>query len=90
MTEHKAPQGFTALRRFRCYCLLCPVVTIAVTNVRQKKRRGAQSLAASLYDVAPGDDRFIWLWARIAETVVTPEMILVENWFEELKERVPN
>ncbi len=44
----------------------------------------------ALYDVAPGDDRFIWLGARTNETVATHELILVENFFEELKERVPN
>ena len=45
----------------------------------------------ALYEVAPDDSRFIWLRSRTDdETDSTAQMILVENWFEELQERVPN
>ena len=48
---------------------------------------------ASDYDVAPGDERF--LMARRYEDAAEQEaasstFILVNNFFEELKERVPN
>jgi serine/threonine-protein kinase len=41
----------------------------------------------TLYDVTADDQRFVML--RQVE-VETPEVILVQNWFEELKERVGN
>jgi serine/threonine-protein kinase len=41
----------------------------------------------SLYDVAPDDQRFVMLQAVSLETS-TPELILVQNWTEELAARV--
>jgi len=44
------------------------------------------------YDVFPDDQSFVM--ARIyrpeGEETVEPELILVQNWLEELKARVPN
>ena len=40
-----------------------------------------------MYDIAPDDERFLML--RL-EKVGTRELIVVLNWFEELKERIPN
>jgi hypothetical protein len=41
------------------------------------------------YDVAP-DGRFIIIRAPESETAGAPNLILVQNWFEELKRLVPN
>ncbi len=40
------------------------------------------------YDVSADDQRFVML--RIGNVDSGPEMIWIENWAEELKERVPN
>jgi serine/threonine-protein kinase len=43
----------------------------------------------ALYDVGPGDQRFLML--RTVDLQATePDLILVENWFEELKAKVGN
>ncbi len=41
------------------------------------------------YDVSPDDQRFVMLLISALETEDT-ELIVVENFFEELRERVPN
>jgi hypothetical protein len=42
------------------------------------------------WDVAPDDQRFLMaLWAGLADPA-NRQIILVENWFEELKDRLPN
>lgn len=41
------------------------------------------------YDVAPDEDRFIFLQATGQPGDDFNGLIFVENWFEELKERVP-
>ena len=44
-----------------------------------------------MYDVSPDDQRFVMLRIGDVETAIAaPELIVVENWFEELKERVEN
>lgn len=43
-----------------------------------------QSADYTLYDITPGDERFVMLRREEPETM---ELILVLNWFEELKER---
>ncbi len=40
------------------------------------------------YDVSADDQRFVML--RIGNVNAGPEIIWIENWAEELKERVPN
>jgi len=40
------------------------------------------------YDVSPDDQRFVML--RVDEENSQGELILVENWFEELRQQVPN
>ena len=40
------------------------------------------------YDVSPDDQRFVMLSSGIVDS--SAEIIWIENWFEELKERVPN
>ena len=42
-----------------------------------------------MYDVSPDDQRFVMLRTGNEENAAS-ELILVENWFEELRERVPN
>ena len=44
-----------------------------------------------MYDVSPNGERFLMLrdGANLSEDVPQPQIIVVENWFEELKERVP-
>ena len=44
----------------------------------------------TLYDVTPDDQRFVMLRIGDGENAVASELILVVNWFEELKERVEN
>jgi eukaryotic-like serine/threonine-protein kinase len=39
------------------------------------------------YDIAPGDQRFLLL--RLIENTTRNEVIVVENFFEELKRKVP-
>ena len=46
--------------------------------------------AYALYDVAPGDQRFVMLRIGDRENAVASELILVENWAEELRQRVGN
>ena len=46
--------------------------------------------AYTLYDVTPDDQRFVMLRIGDRENAVASELILVVNWFEELKERVEN
>ncbi len=46
-----------------------------------------QNADYTLYDIMPDDARFVMLRREQAET---EELILVLNWFEELKARVPN
>ena len=41
----------------------------------------------TLYDIAPDDEHFLMLRLEERET---RELILVQNWFGELKEQVPN
>ncbi len=41
-----------------------------------------------MYDVSPDDQRFVML--SIGNVDSGPEIIWIENWFEELKRRVPN
>ena len=41
------------------------------------------------YDVAPDDQRFIMI-RGVADVGATPKLILVQNFFEELKRLVPN
>jgi len=48
--------------------------------------RIGQSGNYTLYDITPDDERFVMLRREERET---EELILVLNWFEELKERVP-
>ncbi len=40
------------------------------------------------YDVSPDDQRFVMV--RIEDTDSDTELIWVENWAEELRQRVPN
>ena len=40
------------------------------------------------YDVAP-DGRFLIIRSAQAETVAAPQIVLLQNWFEELKRLVP-
>jgi hypothetical protein len=45
----------------------------------------------SFYDVSSDDQRFLMgREVRVSTTGDTPEYILVQNFFEELKRRVPN
>ncbi len=46
--------------------------------------------AYTLYDLTPDDQRFVMLRIGDRENAVASELILVENWAEELKERVEN
>ena len=46
------------------------------------------SNGSPMYDVSPDDRRFVML--RMSDEASDTELILVLNWFEELKERVPN
>ena len=41
-----------------------------------------------MYDVTPDVQRFLML--RIGDDGTSTTVVLVENWFEELKVRVPN
>ena len=41
-----------------------------------------------MYDVSPDDQQFVML--RIDAEAEDTELILVENWTEELRQRVPN
>ena len=41
-----------------------------------------------MYDVSPDDQRFVML--RIAAEFGSSELILVDNWFEELRQRFGN
>ena len=43
--------------------------------------------AYALYDVSPDDRRFVMLRIGGRENTAASELILVENWFEELRER---
>ena len=45
-------------------------------------------LGISSWDVAPGDERFIWVRARTDE--LNYNFIIVQNFFEELKAKVGN
>ena len=49
-----------------------------------------RNLAYTLYDVTPDDQRFVMLRIGDDENAVASELILVENWFEELRERMGN
>ncbi len=49
-----------------------------------------RNLAYTLYDVTPDDQRFVMLRIGDRENAVTSELILVENWFEELRQRMGN
>ncbi len=49
-----------------------------------------RNLAYTLYDVTPDDQRFVMLRIGDDENAVASELILVENWAEELRERVGN
>ena len=45
--------------------------------------------AHHLYAIAPGDNRFLFLRRVGAEVEAKPApLVLVENWFEELKQRL--
>ena len=53
-----------------------------------------QRQSARLYDITPDGDRFLVVAsAEVDQTVgtdpITPQIIIVQNWFEELKELVP-
>ena len=43
----------------------------------------------TLYDVTPDDQRFVMLRIGDRENAVASELILVENWVEELRQRSP-
>ena len=43
----------------------------------------------TMYDVSPADRRFV-MFRFDDDDPVAPELILVENWAEELRQRVPN
>ena len=48
------------------------------------------STANTLYGVAPDDQRFLMARFYQADEGASSQLILVKNWFEELKRRVPN
>ena len=49
-----------------------------------------RNTAKAMYDVTPDDQRFVMLRIGNEENALAPELILVENWAEELRERVGN
>ena len=52
-----------------------------------------QRQSAKLYDITPDGDRFLMVAnAELDQTgddSITPQIIIVQHWFEELKEKVP-
>ena len=50
------------------------------------------NVGRTLYGVTPDDQRFLAarLQGSAGDEAFVSELILVQNWFEELKERVPN
>ena len=46
-------------------------------------------LAGRTYDVSPDGQRFLMIKAAGSPVTNTPRIIVVENWFEELKRLVP-
>ena len=51
---------------------------------------GAGSAAAASYDISPDGQRFLMIKSGIGpeQTAAPPTLILIQNWFEELKKRV--
>ena len=43
-----------------------------------------------MYDVSPDDQRFVMLRIGNEENSAAAELILVENWFAELRQRMGN
>jgi hypothetical protein len=43
----------------------------------------------STYDISPDGERFLMIKESAGDAISSPERILVQNWFEELKARVP-
>jgi hypothetical protein len=52
---------------------------------------GAGSGAAASYDISPDGQRFLMIKSGtgLEQTAAPPTLIVVQNWFEELKRRVP-
>jgi hypothetical protein len=44
---------------------------------------------ARTYDVAPGDSRFLFIKQGPMEPGASPQIIVVQNWFDELNRRAP-
>ena len=58
-----------------------PEVLFSATEFRSNSNQ-------TMYDVTPDDERFIMI--RRVGGASANKLILVQNWFEELKARVPN
>ena len=52
---------------------------------------GAGSAALANYDISPDGQRFLMIKSGIGpeQTAAPPTLVLIQNWFEELKKRVP-
>ena len=50
---------------------------------------GATGSAPDVYDVAPDGQRFLMIREAGAPGDVQPDIVIVQNWFEELKRLVP-
>jgi hypothetical protein len=51
---------------------------------------GASNLGGTSYDISPDDRRFLMIkGADSAQGAVTPQIVVVKNWMEELKRLVP-
>ena len=52
---------------------------------------GGGSAALASYDISPDGQRFLMIKSGIGpeQTVAPPTLVLIQNWFGELKKRVP-
>ena len=59
------------------------------TPVKLFEGRFFSGLVGRTYDVSPDGRRFLMIKDAASTAELPPQIVIVENWFEELKRRVP-
>jgi hypothetical protein len=67
---------------------LAPTFTAGVPRVLFNGRYGATARIRG-YDVSPDGRRFLMVQQKERAPTIVSQMILVQNWFDELKRKVP-
>jgi len=63
--------------------------TLKATTPRMLFEKTGYGVGTRQYDVAPDGQRFLMLKQSGEVTATPPQIVVVKNWFEELKRLVP-